>query len=336
MNYYIKIYSIKPKEDINVLVESWGYRPIAPDIETRSGFGHFWFKTLTLLCILLRLHRNDLLFIQYPYKKFYTLSCILAHWKGAKVVTLIHDLGSFRRKKLTVEKENRMLMHSDYLVCHNESMQKFLIDHGYTHPIDTLQIFDYLADAPAPKSLTPHSPWRVVLAGGLGHRRCPFLYDCGLDSLMEGWSLQLYGKSFDEERAQGWKNIHYNGSYPPQQLIHEVEGDFGLVWDGDSLDECSGAWGEYLKFNNPHKASFTLRMGLPIIIWKQAALAPFIEQNHVGICIDSLRDLNQVLANLSAEEYAQMRRNAAALSEKVGTGYFTRRALTAAENALKG
>ena len=157
-----------------------------------------------------------------------------------------------------------------------------------------------------------------------------------MDDCIENWELQLYGKHFDQERANGWKHIHYNGLFTPEQLINEVEGDFGLVWDGDSLDQCSGNWGEYLLINNPHKASFTLRMGLPVIIWKKAALAPFIEKNHVGICIDSLRDLNRILENLSTEEYNEMRHNAELMSEKIGTGYFTHRAMRAAEERLKG
>ncbi|MBQ7237479.1 MAG: galactofuranosyltransferase [Bacteroidales bacterium] len=334
MNYYVKIYSVKPKEDINRFVESIGYVPVMPDIKRRGGVAHFLIKTLMLFYILKRLHKGDLLLIQYPYKKFYTLTCNVAHWKGAKVITLIHDLGSFRRKKLTPKKENWMLMHTDYLICHNEAMLDFLVEQGFTQFIDTLQIFDYLAASPIPRSKERHTPWQVTFAGGLGYGRSPFIYH--LDDSIKTWELQLYGKHFDQERAQGWKHIHYNGLFTPEQLINEVEGDFGLVWDGDSLDQCSGNWGEYLLINNPHKASFTLRMGLPVIIWSKAALAPFILEHGVGLCIDSLRDLNDVLDNLSEEEYNKMRHNAELMSEKIGTGYFTHRALHEAEKCLLG
>ena len=333
MKYYVKIYSVKPKEDINCLVEQMGYVPVNPDIQKKGGVWHFIIKTLTLLYILLRVRKGDLLLIQYPYKKFYTLTCNFAHFKGGKVITLIHDLGSFRRKKLTAAQENRMLMHTDYLICHNESMLNFLAEHGFTKFIDTLKIFDYLADGKASLRTERHAPWMVTLAGGLSYGRSPFLYQ--LDEHIEGWELQLYGKGFDTERAQGWQHIHYNGLLSPQELFQKMEGDFGLVWDGNSLDECSGNWGEYLRINNPHKASFTLRMGLPIIIWSKAALAPFVKEHGVGICIDSLRDLNQVLARLTDEEYNAMRRNALQMSEKIASGYFTRQALLDAEECLK-
>ena len=332
MNYYIKIYSNKPKEDINNIVETIGYKSVGPDIKKTGGLAHFLIKSLVLLSILWRVRRGDMLLIQYPYKKFFKLSCQLAHMKGGKVVTLIHDLGSFRRKKLTVEGENKLLMHSDYLICHNASMHKFLVEHGYTNPIDDLEIFDYLSSVEPADYQTPHKPWQLVYAGGLGYKRNPFLY--ALDDKIEGWKLELFGKEFEEERSKGWKNIHFNGLLTPEELARRAEGDFGLVWDGESMDECSGAWGEYLKINNPHKTSFTLRIGLPVVIWKRAAMAPFIEQNKVGICVDSLLDLNNVLANLTPETYAQMRSNAKQMSRRLAEGYYTRQALLKAEKTL--
>ena len=60
--------------------------------------------------------------MQYPLKKYYELVCDMAHVRGARVVTLIHDLGSFRRKALSVEREIRRLNHSDVVIAHNESM----------------------------------------------------------------------------------------------------------------------------------------------------------------------------------------------------------------------
>lgn len=334
MNYYIKTFTTKPTEDINRFVEIIGYSPVSSGIRMRTEWHHFWAKMYIVLLVLLRLHRGDLLLIQYPYKKCYALTCMAAHLKGAKVITLIHDLNSFRRKRISAEKENSLLMHTDYLICHNDSMRRFLVEHGFSKPIGTLELFDYIAAVHIPASSEPHRPWQVTYAGGLGYKRSPFLYDCDLDSQMQGWELQLYGRKFLQERAGGWKNIHYNGLFTPEQLINEVEGDFGLVWDGDSIDQCSGPYGEYLRINNPHKASFSLRMGLPVIIWRQAALAKFVQENGIGICIDSLRDLNDVLACLSPEEYSAMRRNVEKISQRVGTGYYTHSALRVAEEAL--
>jgi hypothetical protein len=32
----------------------------------------------------------------------------------------------------------------------------------------------------------------------------------------------------------------------PEELIKNLQGRYGLVWDGDALDTCSGLTGEYL------------------------------------------------------------------------------------------
>ena len=89
-------------------------------------------------------------------------------------------------------------------------------------------------------------------------------------------------------------------------FIKQVHGNFGLVWDGDSLEECHGDFGSYLKYNTPHKASFYLRAGLPIIVWKESAIAPLVEEMGVGFAINSLKELPGRLAGISEEEYAGM------------------------------
>ena len=330
MNYYIRLISNKPKEDINEIVEKMGYRNIAPNTTRNSGIAHFFTKLMACFFILLRMKRNDRLLIQYPMKKFVTPATLCAHLKGAKVVVLIHDLGCFRRKKLTVAHEMRRMNRIDYIIAHNEKMKQFMQENGCKTPIRCLGIFDYLSPAEPKKahasaSSKPAIP-SVVYAGGLGYSRNPFLYE--LDALMDGWQLELFGKQFDEERAQGWKHIHFNGLLPPDKLLAEADGDFGLVWDGNSVDECSGDWGEYLRVNNPHKTSFYLRAFMPVIIWKQAALAPFILNNKCGIAVDSLRDINSTLAHLTDAEYKEMQENARRVGTLISQGHFTQTALS--------
>ena len=99
------------------------------------------------------------------------------------------------------------------------------------------------------------------------------------------------------------------------------------MWDGDSVETCSGAWGEYLKYNNPHKASLYLASGIPVIIWERAALANYILQNDVGITIRSLEDLDDVLSTISQNRYIQLRKNAIKQSEIIRSGENTKKVL---------
>ena len=108
--------------------------------------------------------------------------------------------------------------------------------------------------------------------------------------------FHLYGNMEDYDAVAKDKNIIWHGFMNADDFIKQVRGNFGLVWDGDSLEECHGDFGSYLKYNTPHKASFYLRAGLPIIVWKESAIAPLVEEKGVGFAINSLKELPGRLA----------------------------------------
>jgi hypothetical protein len=248
-------------------------------------------------------------------------------------VVLIHDLGSFRRKKLTIEQEMNRLGNADHIITHNDRMKKWLQQNGCKPQLSTLEIFDYLSTTKATPASNPQKPFSVLYAGGLAKRKNTFLYEIG--DHMSSYTLNLYGKGFEIEEAKGAERIQYKGFVPSDQLIATAEGDFGLVWDGFSLDGCTGDFGEYLQYNNPHKTSLYIRCELPVIIWKKAALASFIQKNNIGICIDSLTELNDILTNLSIEEYNTMKNNVKKISTQLAEGYYAQTAIQEAIRQLK-
>ena len=122
---------------------------------------------------------------------------------------------------------------------------------------------------------------------------------------------------------------------PANEFIRSADGDFGLVWDGDSLDTCQGDFGEYLRYNSPHKVSFYLRAGLPIIIWREAAVAPIIEEEGVGITIGSISELEQKLQQLTTEDRIRMKKNVVRVSERLANGEYFTEALQQALSTLE-
>ena len=137
--------------------------------------------------------------------------------------------------------------------------------------------------------------------------------------------LNIYGPNKLDSYPE---SIRYCGQYTPEELPKHLTEDFGLIWDGNSIETCSGTFGEYLKYNNPHKTSLYLSTGIPVIIWDQAALAPLIKESGVGICISSLTELDSVLLSLTNEQYQLMKRKAEKLGQKLRKGYYTKHALT--------
>lgn len=278
------------------------------------------------------LHSGDRLVLQYPLKKYFVILCKIAHFKKSKVIVVIHDLGSFRRKKLTPEQEIKRLNNADYIIAHNGTMKQWLENNGCRLPVGELGIFDYLSDSQGVTGQQLAYPYKVVYAGGLNYRKNKFLYEIG--DYIKSYALYLYGAGFELEKAKGESHFTYKGFVPSDQLISSVEGDFGLVWDGTSIEKCTGDFGEYLRYNNPHKTSLYLRCGLPVIIWKEAALAPFVESNGVGFSVDSLADIDSLLESLSADKYFQMKENAVQIGQKLQEGYFTLEALLKANENL--
>ena len=330
MKYHIEIGTgNKAKQDIDEICRREGFTNLTRHNFGNSGIGRFMTKLISVTSILWNMRRGDTLFLQYPMKKFYYMACSLARMKGGRVVTVIHDLGAFRRHKLTPEGENRRLSKTDFLIVHNPTMRDYLIEHGFKGGIHCLQIFDYLSPStPHPSPLTHHpSPWHIVYAGNLARWRNEFLYQ--LEPVMQGWEMDLYGKGFDDS-SNPVAGLHYHGFIASDDFIAQADADFGLVWDGDSLNECTGDWGEYLRINDPHKTSFYLRAGIPVIVWSQAAMAPFIREQQVGIVVDGLQQIGERLAALSADDYRLMRQNAQAMSNRLNDGYYIKQGMKAA------
>lgn len=324
----------KAKTDMEAIMRAMGLHDVGlPQSHYRDIVRHFLFTLASVLKSPFCLGRGDALVLQYPLKKYYELVCDMAHARGAKVVTLVHDLGSFRRKALSVEREIRRLNHSDVVIALNDSMKAWLEKNGCDGKMFSLGVWDYLSPEVPPAAPVMGKPYTVIYAGGLSPRKNAFLYRIG--DVARGFKLRLYGGGFDIRRASRPECFEQMGFVPSNQLIATAQGHFGLVWDGDSLDACSGDMGEYLRYNNPHKTSLYIRCHLPIIIWKQAALAPFVSQRGIGLCVDSLREIEPAISALTPERYAEMRHRVEELSLQLSQGHFFREALDKAFSYLR-
>lgn len=127
------------------------------------------------------------------------------------------------------------------------------------------------------------------------------------------------------------KDVLILGAFAPEELPAHIKGEFGLVWDGNSLNDSTG----YMRFNNPHKMSLYLASGLPVIVWDKAATAEYVENNRVGITIGSLTDLNSRLDNISKDEYVIYQQNAMNIAKKLREGFYTHSAIQSVERIVK-
>lgn len=317
----------KAKTDYELIFRRMGAKNLG--LRQRTGAG----KTATFLLNLagvvkfaFAVRPGDIVLLQYPVKKYFSLLCSIAKLRGARTVAFVHDLGSCRRKKISIRTEMHRLNRATYIIAANEVMERWLVDHGLTAMHSYLGFHDYLCPA-SPRSKTATGPWALTYAGSLNTRKNAFMLD--YSSIHTPLYLYGYLGSYHAEGSDV-SQITELGYTSPERFIANAQGDFGLVWDGPSLSSCSGDWGEYLALNTPHKCSFYLRAHLPLIVWSGAAMAAEVKRRNIGICVDSLKQLPALLANITKEQYAEMQANVAALADDIANGCQMTRAVTLA------
>ena len=213
-----------------------------------------------------------------------------------------------------------------FAIVHNENMCAWLAKRGI--PFDRmipLGLFDYLIPEFTPFQDTEFDK-TVIIAGNLSSQKSPYLSHL---KEIEGVRWRLFGPNYDAEWLAG-DNVSYGGSFPPEQIPFKLGTGFGLVWDGTDIDTCSGASGEYLRINNPHKLSLFLAAGLPVFIWNEAAEAAFVNKQAVGIPIANLKEIGLCLAAMTAAEYEQLVANVHKVGASLRSGEFTRAAILSA------
>lgn len=260
------------------------------------------------------------LLIQYPLAMYPKVSTVAIPFlkkmkrKNVKLTFLIHDLDSLRGVYTNGERE--FLSTADVIIAHNPVMVEYLKQNGYSDKeIRSLNIFDYLTkDTVAGRKAGEKT--EVVIAGNLKREKAGYVYR--LNEVEGEIQFRLYGPNYDGE-TQG-KNVKYCGQYKPEELPEKLEGGFGLVWDGDDLGACTGVFGEYMKYNNPHKTSLYLASGLPVIIWEKAAMAKYIEKNNLGIAVREMNEIPLKLKSLSEEDYRIMKSNVEIVGKQLCQG----------------
>lgn len=269
----------------------------------------------------------------YPQLTRETLLYRLKKDKKVRFISVVHDveeLRAFRFNDYYKREFEVMLDIADVIIVHNKVMLDWFVSHGVpAEKLLNLKLFDYLAENPQEKIAEFEKS--INIAGNLDVTKCGYIGQLGQ---LEGIKVNLYGPNFDEKLRQ-YENISYHGSFPVDEIQNHLNKGFGLVWDGESIDGCEGHSGQYLRFNNPHKMSLYISSGLPIVIWREAAQAKFVEEQGIGVCVDSLRTLGDVLANISEERYYALVGNVKRIKNRIEKGSFAENALFVAMNSLK-
>jgi len=239
--------------------------------------------------------------------------------KKVRLQCLVHDLETLRRSGKLGAREISRLGRFHEIIVHTDAMRTLLQQGGIPrNKMKVLTFFDYLAEAsPDRRTLS----YNICFAGNLG--KSGFVKE--LTSLhCDRLCFRLYGINFPDMQQND--NIHYEGVFAPDD-IKGIKGSWGLVWDGDSLDTCTGMMGNYLRFNSSHKISLYLALGMPLIVWSESSVASLVKHENIGVAVSSLADVEKVIDGIDPAQYKAMLENVAVYSSKIRSGQMLGRLL---------
>lgn len=265
--------------------------------------------------------RHSIVFIQYPImniKAFYIVKNLLRRYE---VTTIIHDLQSYRYPQFYAdrEKELAILNSMKHLIVHTDKMKNLLVKDGVESQIHILGVFDYLLP---PSEKVQYEKDAIVFAGAL--QKSLFLNQMYQIDISP-YHINLYGGV--KPAIDNMSNMEYKGAFKPD-CISAIEGEWGLMWDGDGIDSCTGNFGEYLQLIAPHKFSLYIACGLKIIVWKNSPMADIVQKYGIGITISSLREIKDKLTRLSEQDIEQMNNNIRILSDSLRCGLMFKTVIT--------
>ena len=320
----------KARRDVDAIFARRGYELIENVVETRFDStlekmsyvlrAATWKKILRLRSI-----KDQLVLAQFPiYGNKLMRETLGDFFSRNRMLFIVHDLDALRNfGSASTADEIKQLNRAEFLIVHNRQMLERLREIGVSTSMLELELFDYLLDGELPRRPSD-SDNAIVFAGNLS--KSAFLKSIGELEVQ----FNLYGPG-----GENISNANWRGSFLPDEVPYKLEGNFGLIWDGDSIDTCAGAFGEYLRLNNPHKLSLYIAAGLPVVTWTHAAIADFIAENGIGFTVDSLREIPSRLEKIGVTEYRSMLENAARLQKMIAAGFFTNRALERVEQFLE-
>ncbi|PIO80414.1 hypothetical protein BSQ38_01495 [Pediococcus damnosus] len=307
----------KAKIDINSFLEDAGFESINFPIYKNRVVRALTYKTVPKI-ILSKIKSGRVIF-QYPLYNKRLANSILKELtkKTVEKLAIIHDLESLRENSENLNaimSEINFLNQFDRVISHNSKMTNWLKKNGLKTKVNEIGIFDY--DNPVPISDKKMNDG-IVFAGNL--EKSEFLSKINVQT-----KIDVMGPN---PLSNYPINVEYRGVYSPEKVPIHLQSKYGLVWDGNSIETCDGLFGRYMKYNNPHKVSLYLSSGIPVIIWKDAAIAGFIKKNHVGLIVNSLNDIDEIINAISDDEYNQMRKNTLKIANKMRAGFYIKHAV---------
>lgn len=316
---------IGPADIERILVQE-GATPLFFPCHDDFSFKAKWARFRYLLRILLTIERGAVVFFQYPlYARmhFLLLRLLRTFRKQVRIVCLPFEINGLKYgDPQLLEWEKRYFACYRNFIVHNGPMQAWFDAHVPGRLITQLGLFDFLT---APVTAARQPAPTVAYAGNLSESG--FQYQLHQLCRHNDQPLfLLYGLPAVDNACLP-PHVVYKGAYAPYELPSRLEAAYGLVWDGESVDEVTGSFGHYMQYISHHKVSLYILANLPLLVYEKAGTAGMVREKGIGITFRDLHEISDKLKQVTPEAYQTMCDNMRPIARALAAGGHLRGAL---------
>lgn len=309
------------RQHVENILESHQWKKITFSSSSEDTLLTKMVRSINVIVQALSLPGNAIVIFSYPIFPTYIkiFRQIILKRKSIRTIILLHDIDGIRNTDTAaLHSDITLLSKHQYFISQTAAMSRWLCQIRPDAIIKELLFFDYLLPRlPHPVRLKSNT---IIFAGQ--QDKSSFIK---LLPLLTDLQFNIYGENINAPVTGG--NIHHKGFFPNEELPFRLEGAFGLIWDGASITDCNGPFGNYLQINLPHKSSLYLLAQLPLIVHEDAAIAATVEQLHIGFTIRSLDEIYRKINTLTNEDYNSMVANTKSIADKISQGKYLSEAL---------
>jgi len=305
--------------DAEKILLSEGYTPILFPHQQNFSLPAKISRLFYLFKIAFQVQKGSVVVFLFPmYAKLIRLlvRLLLLLRKNSRLVCFITDIDGIKDgDPQKLEEEISFFRTLKYFIVHNHRMQQWLSSRVEGANSAQIVFFDFLA---RPVEITRELSREIVFAGNL--EKSIFLEKLYLvKDKQPALHFNLYGPHQTNSMLRQ-ENATWHGIERPYDLPQKLQGSFGLLWDGDSIDEPGGSLGEYMQYISHHKLSLYILSQLPVIVPSTTAAEELVKKYKIGFAVNNLYEIEEKIRSISEEEYQEMQKNMQPLAQKICTG----------------
>ncbi len=229
-----------------------------------------------------------------------------------RIVMFIHNLEAVmdKNQKDTLQETIKLYNEAEVLIVPSHRMKQFLLEQGIRQGIKFIvqEIQDYATQLKLPDS----GKLKRELHFAGNPSRFPFL---------NTWDYDMPLNIYSSQECSGNHVLRMDWMSSDRLLLELSKGGFGLVWDDSEYGR------QYLSMNSTLKLSAYLAAGIPVIVPRGISNQCMIEENHLGIAVDTLDQAVKTVKSMTEQEYQGYVSSLSRFAPLIRQGFFTKKCL---------